>query len=153
MADIRIKVAKDKEKLVKSLRATDDNTSPFQSYADVLVFAAALGIKQERREPIHEYSKEIDPIRQDVFYSKGYDQAINLLGIAGTNNPKILGSNDEAEAERIKVFEEYANAGLETLAEALKGVVDYSEQFLIFLSKEKSKSTIGDEEFDLTHFL
>jgi len=49
MADTRVKVAKDKAELVKSLRAdsADDTTKPFQTYAEVLVFAAALGANNE----------------------------------------------------------------------------------------------------------
>ncbi|MBD2094474.1 DNA phosphorothioation-associated protein 4 [Trichocoleus sp. FACHB-591] len=153
MADIRIKVAKDKAQFIKALRATDETSTPFQSYADALVFAAALGIKQGRREPIKEYSKEIDPIRQDIFSSKDYDQVINLLAIADTNDPNSLASNVIAEEERIKIFEEYANAGLEILEEIFKGSVNYSEQLLLFLSSERNSLTIEDNEFDLSSFL
>jgi hypothetical protein len=38
MADIRIKVAKDKAKLVKALRAGEGSTGPFQTYANVVAF-------------------------------------------------------------------------------------------------------------------
>ncbi|XGV96538.1 MAG: DNA phosphorothioation-associated protein 4 [Leptolyngbya sp. BL-A-14] len=152
MADTRIKVAKDKAQLVKALRASEETTGPFQTYVDVLVFAAAVGAKQGRREPIKEYSKEIDPIRQDIFYGKGYDQVINLLAIEASNEPKILAFDDKTEEERIKIFEEYANAGLEILEGILKGSVEYSEQILLFISSEKD-SPIVEEEFDLTSFL
>jgi dnd system-associated protein 4 len=47
MADIRIKVAKDKAKLVKALRAGEGSTGPFQTYADVVTFAAAFGFQEE----------------------------------------------------------------------------------------------------------
>jgi dnd system-associated protein 4 len=43
MADKRIKIAKDKAKLVKDLKAADDTTGPFQTYVEVMLFAAALG--------------------------------------------------------------------------------------------------------------
>jgi dnd system-associated protein 4 len=154
MADIRIKVAKDKADLLKALRATEDTPGPFQSYADALVFAAALGMKRGRREPITEYSKVIDPIRQDIFYGKGYDQVINLLAVTSGNEPRILASTDEAEEERVRIFEEYANAGLELLAGALKGSVNYTESLLIFLSTEReTKDAQEDQEFDLSHFM
>lgn len=153
MADTRIKVAKDKTQLVKALRASDETTGPFQTYVDVLVFAAALGVKQGKREPIREYSKEIDPIRQDIFYGKGYDQIINLLAVVSTNTPKVLASSDSTEEERTKIFEEYANAGLEILESNLKGSVDYLEQILLFLDFQRSQVDNQDYEFDLSSFL
>lgn len=39
MTDLRIKVAKDKAKLVKALRAGEGSTGLFQTYVDVMVFA------------------------------------------------------------------------------------------------------------------
>jgi dnd system-associated protein 4 len=152
MADLRIRVAKGKDDLLKALRATEDTPGPFQSYADALVFAASLGIKRNQRQPITEYSKSIDPIRQDIFYGKGYEHIINLIAVTSSNEPRVLASTDEAEQERIKIFEEYANAGLMILEGILKGSVDYSEQILLFLSKERETSA-SDEEFDLSDFL
>ncbi|CAN1209466.1 hypothetical protein TUMEXPCC7403_04535 [Tumidithrix helvetica PCC 7403] len=70
MADARVKIAKDKADLVKSLKAdgVDDTTKPFQTYAEVLVFAASLGAKRDRREPFSEFSKkDPDPISQEIF--------------------------------------------------------------------------------------
>jgi len=154
MADIRIKVAKDKAELLKALQAKEDTPGTFQSYVDALVFAAALGMKCGRREPIAEYSREIDPIRQDIFQNRGYDQVINLLAVVSSNNPKILASTDEAEAERVKIFEEYANAGLEILEGVLKGSVNHTESLLMFLSAEReTKDVQEDEEFDLSRFI
>ncbi|MBV5262343.1 DNA phosphorothioation-associated protein 4 [Synechococcus moorigangaii CMS01] len=132
MGDTRIKIAKDKSSLVKSLRAASDTTGPFQSYADVLVFAAAIGIQRQSRRKITEYSKEIDPIRQDIFYGKGYDQAINLIAIADTNDPNILASSNDFEEKIIAIFEEYANAGLELLQNRiLVGSSNYTESILL----------------------
>ncbi|WP_448596902.1 DNA phosphorothioation-associated protein 4 [Thermoleptolyngbya sp.] len=153
MADIRIKVAKDKAELLKALQAKEDTPGTFQSYADALVFAAALGMKRGRREPIAKYS-DIDPIRQDIFQNRGYDQVINLLAVVSSNNPKILASTDEAEAERVKIFEEYANAGLEILEGVLKGSVNHTKSLLMFLRAEReTKDVQEDEEFDLSRFI
>jgi dnd system-associated protein 4 len=152
MADIRIKVAKDKAEFLKSLRATEETHGPFQSYADALVFAAALGIRRGKRDPIAEYSKSIDPIRQDIFYGKGYNQVINLLAITSKNEPRVLASTDEAEEERVKIFEEYANAGLDILKETMKGSIEHTEQILLMLSSEKFDYN-SEEYFDLGSFL
>jgi dnd system-associated protein 4 len=154
MGDTRIKVAKDKAALVKSLRAADDATGPFQSYADVLVFAASVGIQNRSRIPITEYSKEIDPIRQDIFYGKGYDQVINLIAIADTNDPRIVANNDDSEEKRIRIFEEYANAGLELLqASVLAGSVNYTESILLCLGNTSKTEMQEKNEFDLDDFL
>ena len=52
----RIRVAKDKAELVKSLTSADGETGPFQTFADVIVFAAALGVKHKKRIPLGEIS-------------------------------------------------------------------------------------------------
>lgn len=62
----RIKTAKDKADLVKALTATNDTSGPFQTYADVLAFAATLGAKYKKRIPLGEVSKrEPAPIPQE----------------------------------------------------------------------------------------
>ena len=45
----RIRVAKDKAELVKALTSVEGATGPFPTYADVIVFAAALGAKHKKR--------------------------------------------------------------------------------------------------------
>lgn len=155
MAEVRVRVAKDKEQILKALRVAEDASGLFQSYADVMVFAASLGISQGKREAIKEYSQSIDPIRQDIFQGKGYEQVINLIAVISSNEPKILASTDEAEQERIKIFEEYANAGLKILKDILNGSVDYTERILLFLRRERKVAITEDkgDEFDLSHFL
>jgi dnd system-associated protein 4 len=113
----RIRVAKDKADLVKSLISSDGGNGPFQTFADVIVFAAALGVKYKKRVPFEEVSKrEPVPIRIETFMSMGYDVVIKLLGITETQNIQILSPNDEEfEKQRNEIFEEYANGGLEVL--------------------------------------
>ena len=153
MGDARIKVAKDKADLVKALRVGEDTTGPFQSYADVLVFAASLGMQRQSRKPITEYSKDIDPIRQDIFYGKGYDQVINLIAVAVANNPKLVATSDEAEEQRIRIFEEYANGGLEILFNKLHGFTNYTECFLLILNEAIEEDEQKIDEFDLSDLI
>ena len=151
MADIRIKVAKDKAKLVKALRAGDDSTGLFQTYYEVLVFAAALGAKRGKFVPIKEgdFSKEIDPIRQEQFASKGYDQVINLLAVMHDKNPKVLGNTQDDEEKRVVIFEGYVNGGLELLQDIVRGTEDFSKQVLLAITTEKARSQSNDEFIDL----
>ncbi len=151
----RIRVAKDKAKLVKALTSTDGGTGPFATFADAIVFAAALGAKHNKRVPLGEISKrEPAPIRLEIFVSMGHDWLIKLLGITETKDIQALSLNDEKyETERNHIFEEYANGGLEILQSELRGAVDYSERLLLILSAERFQIDEQQEEFDLSKFL
>ncbi|MEH2320994.1 DNA phosphorothioation-associated protein 4 [Nostoc sp.] len=155
MAANRIRVAKDKAELVKSLVASKDTTGPFQTYVEVMVFAAALGVKYKKRVPLGETTKrEPSPIPQENFASLGYDLIIKLLGINETKDINILSSREEQdEDKRTQIFEEYANGGLEILQNELRGSVDYSERLLLVLISERGTKEQLEEEFDLSKFL
>ena len=155
MATNRIRVAKDKGELVKQLTASPETTGPFQTYADAMVFAAALGAKHKKRVPLGEISKrEPGAIGLDIFVSRGYDLVIKLLAVTETQDIKILSSNDEQdEDKRIHIFEEYANGGLEILHGEFHGAVDYSERLTLILSNEREKPEQPEEQFDLSRFL
>jgi dnd system-associated protein 4 len=150
----RIRVAKDKADLVKSLVDLPSTTGPFPTYADVMVFAASLGAKRKKRSPLGTIAKEPSPIALDVFVSRGYDRVLKLLAIAETQDTKILSPTDEiAEEKRIQIFEEYANGGLDILRDELRGAVDYSERLLLILSGERFKKETPEDGFDLSRFL
>ncbi|MEH2069408.1 MAG: DNA phosphorothioation-associated protein 4 [Nostoc sp.] len=152
MAANRIRVAKDKAELVKSLVASKDTTGPFQTYVEVMVFAAALGAKHKKRVPIEGIAKDISPLRQDYF-SNSFALLINLLAITETKDIKILSEEDVADEQRIHIFEEYANSGLEIIQNELRGAVDYSERLLLILSSERFNNEYEEEEFNLSKFL
>ncbi len=137
MADARVKIAKDKAELVKALKDGSDMNGPFQTYADVIVFAAALGAKRGKRIPVEEVSSNPDPIPQEHFISRKYETFINLLAVADTQEPKILSDNEDIEASRIRIFEEYANAGLELIENSVNGSIDYLDQALLMLSQTR----------------
>jgi dnd system-associated protein 4 len=155
MSELRIRIAKDKADLVKSLMAAHDNHSPFQTYADVILFAAVLGANQQKRVPLGEISqKEPGPISNEIFISRGYDPVMKLIAIAVTENINII-SPDRAEfaQQRLHIFEEYANGGLELLEQELRGAVNYTDRLLLMLSTINSRSAQSNEEFDLSKFL
>ncbi|HIK26759.1 MAG: DNA phosphorothioation-associated protein 4 [Oscillatoriaceae bacterium SKW80] len=152
MGATRIKIAKDKADLVKDL--TKEANGPFHTYADAIAFAAALGAKRKKRLTLNQISKEPGPIDLDIFISRGYDLEIKLIALAETKEPKMISQNDEeAEKERIQIFEEYANGGLEILKEKLRGFPDYTEGLLLILFSERDKQEQPEEEFDLSRFL
>jgi dnd system-associated protein 4 len=155
MADLRIRIAKDKAELVRSLMATTDNHSPFQTYADVVLFAAVLGVKYQRRIPLGEISqREPGPIGSEIFISRGYDPAMKLIAIAATENINIISPNStEFEQQRLHILEEYANGGLELLQQELRGSVNYTDRILLMLSATLDRQNHNSEEFDLSKFL
>jgi dnd system-associated protein 4 len=154
MSENRIRVAKDKAELVKSLLASTDNNSPFQTYADIILFAAVLGAKNKQRTPLGEISKkEPGPISIEIFIARGYDPVMKLIAIAATENINVI-SPDRADVEqqRIQIFEEYANGGLDLLDRELCGAVDYTERILLMLSvaAARQKSTAHHQSIDPT---
>ncbi len=152
MSQPRIRIAKDKGDLVKCL--VDSATAPFTTYADVIAFAAALGTNRGERRKLEGIAKEPVPISLEIFISRGYDWLIQLLAIAETKDTTILSPFEPtAEEDRIVIFEEYANAGLERLQYELRGCVDYSDRLLLFLNSIRFEKEKIPGEFDLTRFL
>jgi dnd system-associated protein 4 len=177
VSENRIRVAKDKAELVKSLIASTENNSPFQTYADVILFAAVLGADRKQRTPLGEISKkEPGPISIEILIARGYDPVIKLIAIAATENINVISPDrSDVEQQRIQIFEEYANGGLDILDRELCGAVDYTERILLLLSADAARrksstdmgsansiepnsdgedpSTTAPAEFDLRKFL
>ena len=151
----RIKVAKDKAELVQKLLDSKGTTGAFQTYADAIAFAASLGAKYQKQIQLNEISQsEPAPISLEVFMSRGYDRLIKLIAVTHTQDIKILSTQDAAiEARRVKIFEEYANGGLEHLKNELRGAVDYTERLVLILNAQRFAPQTNDEEFDLSRFL
>jgi dnd system-associated protein 4 len=150
MADIRIKIAKDKAKLVKALRAGEGATGPFQTYVDIMIFAASLGIKHRKNIPILEFSKkDPEPIPKEHFMSRGMTHILDLLAIHDTGDPGILANNELSEKKRINIFEGYANGGLEILQEKFKFQENYSNRILLIILHEKIQALEHEDPFNL----
>ena len=151
----RIKIAKDKAELVQKLLDTKGTTGAFETYADIVAFAASLGAKYQKRVPLNEVSKtEPAPISLEIFISRGYDRLIKLIAVADTQDIKILSTEDaDLQKKRIEIFEEYANGGLEKLGKELRGAVNYAERLILILNSERFTPEDSEEEFDLSRFL
>jgi dnd system-associated protein 4 len=100
----RVRRPKDKEQLQNDLTGRN---GPFETYKDLLVFAAALGFARHTREPLDHGT--LEPIDWGVF--KGDDEAlIQMLAVADTQSLEPLA--ETRFEEQIQIFEEYANGGL-----------------------------------------
>lgn len=111
MSDYRVRRPGDKEDLIGRLTSGEEKVFP--TIKDLLVFAAALGRAHERRSPLS--SAGNDPVRLDTFVRDGsVDYFMYALAIAESpDDPELVA--EERTAERIKIFEEYANGGLQVL--------------------------------------
>ena len=86
----------------------------FPTFRDILLFAAAVGFRQGRRVPFSEAAG--DPIRYDVLTGPSYsDTLVNMIAANVVDDPEIL--DDTRIEERVQIFEEYANGGLEYIQE------------------------------------
>jgi dnd system-associated protein 4 len=151
MPERRIGYAKDKTDIIKRLVASEESSGPFELIADALVFAAALGLRRNRRAPLGPAVSE--PIRQEVFDRRGYDTMMNLLVLQSDQRAEVLSDSAEATEARAIAFEEYANGGLEILQEELKGAVNTAETTILLINAERVKETAAPEGFDLAQLV
>ena len=155
MADRRIQIPQRHEGLVDRLRqdgSATDSTGPFETMADVLVFAAAWAVSQgqwSRMEPGNR-----DPIRPEVFSRRaGYETLIHLLAFHRTKDMTVLANNTEMEQKRAEIFEGYIQAGLDSLESRLRSETDYTEAILTLTKVEAAKIDREPEELDIREFL
>jgi dnd system-associated protein 4 len=155
MAVHRIRVAKKQANLVKALTMGEETKGTFETYADVILFAAAYGGNYQRYIPITSgISQDPAPISLEIFLSRGYEWALKLIAIAYTQDKALLSPYDvQAQAQRIRLIEGLANGGLELLEDELRGAVDYSDRLLLILNQERFPTAQPPPDFDLTHFL
>lgn len=87
----------------------------FPTYRDILLFAAAVGFRQSRRVPFTKTSG--DSIRLDVLTAPAFsDTLINMIAAnVVADDPEIM--DDKRVEDRVTIFEEYANGGLEYIQE------------------------------------
>ncbi len=91
------------------------NDGRFPYFRDILLFAAAVGYRNDRRVAFQRASG--DPIRYETLIGPAFSEAlINMIAAnVVTDDPEIMdGARIE---ERIRIFEEYANGGLEYIQE------------------------------------
>ena len=88
---------------------------PFPTFRDILLFAAAVGFRQARR--ILFTTASGDPIRYETLTVPTFSEAlINMIAAnVVADDPEIM--DPTRIEERIKIFEEYVNGGLEYLQE------------------------------------
>jgi len=151
----RVRIAKKQANLVKALTMGQATKGTFETYADVVMFAAAYGGKHQRYVPITTgISQDPAPISLEIFLSRGYDWVMKLIAIAHSQDTALISPYDrQGEVQRIMLIEGLAHGGLELLEDELRGAVDYSDRLLLILNQERFPVSQSPADFDLTRFL
>jgi dnd system-associated protein 4 len=150
----RIQRAKDKAEVIDKLTSDIKNEgvarpAPFKEIWRLLLFCALLGFKAGKREPLNtvDQGKGID--QSSFGNSPAWPGVLYLIGLVETQSTTLLASSDEADAARIQMFEEYANAGLTILREKCQsGEPDL--RFLIeYVNSEMSQQFVGNPNLQI----
>jgi dnd system-associated protein 4 len=107
--DIRVRRPQQYEALMLELR----QEAAFATFRDILLFAAAVGAYTQRRVP---FPSSGEPIRYETLKEPMFSETlINMIAANEVDDPEIM---DGIRAdERVRIFEEYANGGLEYIQE------------------------------------
>lgn len=117
----RIQRDKKHEEFIQTLVSGDQ--AVFREIWRVLLFSAALGIKRGERKPLGEVDTG-KAFPESYFSSPGWKGFLYLLGFMDSETSDHL-KNDEKEQEKlITAFEEYANAGLSAMSDAVTSSTD-----------------------------
>jgi dnd system-associated protein 4 len=108
--DVRVRRPQQHEALLIELR----DEAAFATFRDILLFAAAVGAHVKRRA---EFTSTGEPIRYETLKEPMFSET--LLNMIAANeiadDPEIL--DVTRTGERVRIFEEYANGGLEYIQE------------------------------------
>jgi dnd system-associated protein 4 len=108
--DVRVRRPQQYEALMQELR----DEAAFPTFRDILLFAVAVGCHVKRRVP---FSSSGEPIRYETLKEPLFSETlINMIAASEVaDDPEILDST--RAGERVRIFEEYANGGLEYIQE------------------------------------
>lgn len=143
----RIQRASDKEEIIKSLMS--DQVGVFKEIWKLLLFAAQVGVKNNTRTSL----KSADPgkgIDQSTFGNcPAWPGVLYLMTLAETQKSESLSGSQDAEDERVSVFQEYANGGLALLQDFFAGRPIDLDGLLAFIETQREE-TAGKLDLELT---
>lgn len=110
-ADVRVRRPQQHEGLMKELH----EEGGFSTFRDILLLASGVGYRFSRRVGFSESAG--DPIRYETLTGPAFSEAlINMIAAnVVKDDPEIM--DGVRIEERLKIFEEYANGGLEYIQE------------------------------------
>lgn len=135
----RIQRAGDKQAIIELL--TSDSIGAFREIWRLLFFSAMVGYKNGRREPLASIQSG-EGIRQDSFANNPvWLGTVYLLGLVETGTTDVLRASEDAEDDRIQIFEEYANGGLALLKESFEASNGNLDDLISFIQNQTAAVT------------
>ncbi len=130
----RIRIPNIKGDVLSQLVASRASASGiFDTQADALAFAAAVGAHHDRFIEQNDMEFAGEPIRYEVFKSHGYELLFDVLVVGRCGSAGTLARTEDVVDQKAGVFEGYAAGGLVLLTERLKGQVDVRGPILLML--------------------
>jgi dnd system-associated protein 4 len=126
------------EEFVKSLTASEG--AIFKEIWRVLLFAAALGVKEGMRRPIEKVDSG-KAMPESYFSSPGWRGFLYLMGIAESGDSACLRGTEDAQDGLVTAFEEYANHGLHILADRMRFTSSPLDELITLLLETMKPST------------
>lgn len=123
----------------------------FSTFRDILLFAAAVGVHFQRRVPFDVAAG--DPIRYETLTVPTFSQALISMIAANevADDPEIM-DNSRLE-ERIQIFEEYVNGGLEYIQEQVNVRHQTADLVVIALVTEALSASGGAKPVSVDELL
>lgn len=145
----RIMRSKDKSEIIDELM--HDNIGVFREIWRLLLFAAQVGVKHGRREPLKSPDSG-SSIRQDIFGNcNAWPGILYLLSLTETEDATLLAGDSDGDNKRITLFEEYANGGLSVLWEYFKANPLNTDSLITYIEINTVALDLGNKgEIDLT---
>lgn len=144
----RIHRATDKEEIIQLL--TGDQMGVFKEIWRLLMFAAQVGYRNSRREPLGniESGKGID---QSTFgNSPSWPGIMYLIALADSGSADPLGGAADNEEHRITAFQEYANGGLAILRDYFSSRQPSLEGLIEFIDSQRAlRSSVPDLDLSI----
>jgi len=103
---------KDKEELM--VRLSQGADSVFETYVELLCFCACLGYSRNSRLA---FEGSAEAVPWHIFENRGKDSVVNLVAAVAAEDFNIVGP--DRFKDKLTVFEEYANGGLEILSQMI----------------------------------
>lgn len=120
----------------------------FSSYRDLMVFAAMVGFHNNKKNPVENRAFEIP---QRVFETNQSDAYVYLCALQNQKDGEIFREKNENECW--KIFESYANSGLEIIDNWLldsPGDIDGVDTLLNEMKKISAELIETDDKVDLS---
>lgn len=145
--DVRVRRPQQHEALMIELH--DD--AAFSTFRDILLFTAAVGVRFKRRVPFTDASG--DPIRYETLTGPSFSEAlVNMIAANEvSDDPEIMDSS--RLEERIRIFEEYANGGLEFIQEQVNVRHQTADLVVIALVSEEFSESGGAQPVSVNELL